>query len=243
MSEVTTINLGSLDVGRLCVRWARRGWSLYTITEWSKEHNVEWLCDGRNLADYFDYTEEAGICSVFATMRLLTVAGRFDELGDRAAGAARRAGNKEREKRRLFRKYMREHPEPGAYDELADREDLLSVRGDHERDMDRQIRFLDRLRMICSEMMNEKQYQTQAVRSMEYKEYLKTENWRTVRLAMLIRSHFRCQICNGSNSLEVHHRSYKNFGDESLVDLIVLDRQCHHLFSQNGRLHKEAVEV
>lgn len=67
-----------------------------------------------------------------------------------------------------------------------------------------------------------------------YADYLKTPHWLTLRAAKLKKAGFRCQLCNGRQKLEVHHRTYEALGNESLEDLIVLCRSCH------GRFHRKA---
>lgn len=74
------------------------------------------------------------------------------------------------------------------------------------------------------------------LRSMPYKDYLQTDHWRGLRKRALDRAKHRCQVCNQSARLEVHHRTYKNRGAESLADLVVLCERCHETFHGNGAL-------
>jgi len=69
-------------------------------------------------------------------------------------------------------------------------------------------------------------------RSIPYVDYLATEHWSRQRREALQRAGYRCQICNGSGVLDVHHRTYEHLGDldEEASDLIVLCRPCHGLF-------------
>ncbi len=69
--------------------------------------------------------------------------------------------------------------------------------------------------------------------------YLSSPFWATKREAALAAALNRCQVCNASNEqsiLDVHHRTYDRLGDEDPEDLIVLCRDCHTLFHDNGRL-------
>lgn len=68
------------------------------------------------------------------------------------------------------------------------------------------------------------------LRDLPYSEYLQTDHWRTLRLDKLREAGHRCQLCNTSTGLEVHHRSYENLGRESLADLIALCGDCHGHF-------------
>jgi len=63
---------------------------------------------------------------------------------------------------------------------------------------------------------------------MTYREYLKSDKWNVMRNIALIRADFKCQLCNGTEKLNVHHRKYpKVLGSEPITDLIVLCRECH----------------
>ena len=68
-------------------------------------------------------------------------------------------------------------------------------------------------------------------RKMEYQEYLKTSYWRdTVRPAALKAAKGKCQTCNETKNLHVHHKTYQNRGNEHpnhMDDLIVLCAGCH----------------
>jgi len=69
-----------------------------------------------------------------------------------------------------------------------------------------------------------------------YLAYLRSATWRRKRAAALKRAGFRCQVCNGSKRLDVHHRTYARFGRERASDLIVLCRTCHDIFHKHRRL-------
>jgi len=67
-------------------------------------------------------------------------------------------------------------------------------------------------------------------------EYLQSEHWKTVRIGALERAGHRCQVCNNSKSLDVHHRTYERLGEELDGDLTVLCRKCHDIFHSNGKV-------
>ncbi len=76
------------------------------------------------------------------------------------------------------------------------------------------------------------------LRAMPYSEYLKTQEWiRRRQIALKIVEH-RCQLCNSSDSLQVHHRTYQRLGCEKMGDLLVLCAECHTLFHERRRLVK-----
>ena len=60
------------------------------------------------------------------------------------------------------------------------------------------------------------------------KTYLKSAQWKALRLATLKRDHYTCQQCGIDNvPLDVHHIHYNNLGDEPLEDLVCVCRSCH----------------
>lgn len=69
----------------------------------------------------------------------------------------------------------------------------------------------------------------QNLRSMPYQHFLATSFWGSVRVTALERAKHRCQLCNSSSQLQVHHRTYKNRGweDQHPEDLTVLCSDCH----------------
>lgn len=86
---------------------------------------------------------------------------------------------------------------------------------------------------IYTDQINEKIQS--AVRSLTYSDFLKTPYWDGVRNYKLRRSGYRCELCASKESLNVHHKTYKNHGLEHLrnisgKDLIVLCKNCHYKF-------------
>lgn len=57
----------------------------------------------------------------------------------------------------------------------------------------------------------------------------------------VLKRKFRCQVCNLSGRLNVHHRSYENHGYENLhlEDLVVLCEGRHSQFHRDGKLAKD----
>lgn len=70
----------------------------------------------------------------------------------------------------------------------------------------------------------------------QYADYLQSPHWKTTRAAAIVRAGGRCQVCNATGTLHVHHRSYLNKGHEQPGDLTVLCENCHRLFHEHGRL-------
>ena len=75
---------------------------------------------------------------------------------------------------------------------------------------------------------------------MNYREYISSRAWRQnpARLAELEAAEFRCRVCNeeGQESqIEVHHRTYRNLGNEQPGDLTTLCRTCHRVVTDHLR--------
>lgn len=72
---------------------------------------------------------------------------------------------------------------------------------------------------------------------LKYAEYLNSERWKIKKEYALQWADNRCQICNSTENLNVHHRVYGNVGNEKPNDLTVLCKDCHSLFhNPNKRL-------
>ncbi|WMT76475.1 HNH endonuclease signature motif containing protein [Bradyrhizobium sp. Ash2021] len=72
----------------------------------------------------------------------------------------------------------------------------------------------------------------QVARRPDYAAHINSDAWKSgaARLTELAASGFRCRICNqGADEarLEVHHRTYENFGHELAADLTTLCSDCH----------------
>lgn len=65
-----------------------------------------------------------------------------------------------------------------------------------------------------------------------YREYLLSPEWRRVSAAVIARAGGRCQTCNGTETLQAHHRTYAVLGNEmeNLGDLTCLCKRCHSYF-------------
>jgi hypothetical protein len=74
--------------------------------------------------------------------------------------------------------------------------------------------------------------QAAQLRTMPYRDYLKTPHWRQTRQRALERADRRCQLCNSPDNLQVHHRTYERRGSERDDDLTVLCADCHTKFHE-----------
>jgi 5-methylcytosine-specific restriction endonuclease McrA len=78
----------------------------------------------------------------------------------------------------------------------------------------------------------EEREKAQILRNMPYRKYLKTDHWTNLREAAKSRAGNRCQLCNNTGMLNVHHRTYDRRGFEELADLTVLCERCHNKFHE-----------
>lgn len=62
-----------------------------------------------------------------------------------------------------------------------------------------------------------------------YREYLKSNEWKEIKSLVLKRDGNKCIKCGSSNSLQIHHTTYVNIFNEveNLDDLITLCSKCH----------------
>lgn len=93
-------------------------------------------------------------------------------------------------------------------------------------DMDKIIRAMEQDRRINAHL--------ETLEEMPYEQYLQTFEWQQrrdqARDQALRDAGNRCQLCNKSKFLNVHHKTYERRGHELPEDLIVLCRDCHARF-------------
>lgn len=64
----------------------------------------------------------------------------------------------------------------------------------------------------------------------EYYAYLNGPVWKAIRARRLKLDGFKCRKCGSVEVLQVHHRTYLNWGgQEKMEDLITLCKKCHML--------------
>jgi 5-methylcytosine-specific restriction endonuclease McrA len=78
-----------------------------------------------------------------------------------------------------------------------------------------------------------------------YIEYMRSPAWKKKRQEALKRDNYKCRTCGaiehglyGTQDLEVHHRHYDNFTNESLETLTTLCKECHHAITSVHRGRK-----
>lgn len=77
--------------------------------------------------------------------------------------------------------------------------------------------------------------EVQRLRALPYTQYLRTTHWHTVRREAIQRAEGRCQLCDSTELLQVHHRTYARVGTERPTDVIVLCDSCHKRHHQHIR--------
>lgn len=70
------------------------------------------------------------------------------------------------------------------------------------------------------------------INEMDYKDFICTPYWKAIAENVRKRANYKCQICNNSGVLNVHHRTYEHHGYElnNQRDLICLCADCHSKF-------------
>ena len=69
----------------------------------------------------------------------------------------------------------------------------------------------------------------EALKHMNYSDYLLTAWWETIRVLKLQLEDETCGQCGTGFQLEVHHKTYETKGDELPCDLEILCRSCHQM--------------
>jgi 5-methylcytosine-specific restriction endonuclease McrA len=66
----------------------------------------------------------------------------------------------------------------------------------------------------------------------QYRQYRQTPEWRERADAAKARFGGRCALCNASDRLEAHHRTYERVGQELPDDLTALCADCHRAYHE-----------
>lgn len=53
----------------------------------------------------------------------------------------------------------------------------------------------------------------------------------------------KCVICNGTDNLVIHHKSYENNGHEKDDELSLLCKRCHSLFHKRTQVKKPRIST
>jgi len=69
-----------------------------------------------------------------------------------------------------------------------------------------------------------------------YSGYLQSEHWKELRKRIFSERGSKCEVCNSEDSLNIHHRTYANFGNELESDLIITCGKCHKRIHSSERM-------
>lgn len=71
---------------------------------------------------------------------------------------------------------------------------------------------------------------------MDYHDFLQTPYWKGIAENVKRFHDYRCQLCDGTEGLSVHHKNYDIHGDEihHMKDLVCLCKDCHEKFHEVG---------
>lgn len=72
-----------------------------------------------------------------------------------------------------------------------------------------------------------------------YSDYLLSDYWKDLSKEVKERDWNRCVLCNRSDNLQAHHRSYKykNTREKEILDVHTLCKDCHLLFHKHSKLY------
>jgi len=75
-----------------------------------------------------------------------------------------------------------------------------------------------------------------------YTSHLNSRTWRLLRREVLKRDNHECQTCCATGDLEVHHKHYRNLGNEDMKDLIALCVPCHEAITSSIRFRRNTAK-
>ena len=61
----------------------------------------------------------------------------------------------------------------------------------------------------------------------EYKNYLLSSEWLNLKIDIFAKRGRKCERCNRTHKLSIHHLTYDNIFNENPDDLIILCEKCH----------------
>lgn len=77
-------------------------------------------------------------------------------------------------------------------------------------------------------------HEIERLRSLPYRDYLKSDWWQYKRKRLLAVRGRRCELCGETKRIEVHHTTYENLGQERAHELVVVCHRCHQHLKRNG---------
>lgn len=73
-----------------------------------------------------------------------------------------------------------------------------------------------------------------------YNDYLRTRHWRKIRIKTAEKNNYHCELCEKEVKVgfHIHHKTYRNLGNENLEDLMFLCENCHQNLHSILRSHR-----
>ena len=79
---------------------------------------------------------------------------------------------------------------------------------------------------------------------MDYKNYLKSTHWQSVRKLKLYEANYMCEKCGSKRDLNVHHLRYDTLYCEINEDLMVVCQDCHtNIMHAENETQKKVGEI
>ena len=69
----------------------------------------------------------------------------------------------------------------------------------------------------------------------EHSDYLRSYDWKNRRDRVLQRDGYMCQACLNNPATQVHHLTYKHWGNEPLFELVAVCKPCHDKLTDMDR--------
>ena len=95
-------------------------------------------------------------------------------------------------------------------------------------------------RALLKELQREQYIERQAERQSTYNQYLKSEQWQSLRKKVIGRAHGICEGCGNKTATDVHHLTYHRLGNEMLFDLVAVCKDCHIAIHKQSKAATDA---
>jgi hypothetical protein len=127
--------------------------------------------------------------------------------------------NKENEKQKKIEYIKREE---------ENTKNFIDVYLDKNKAWNKELKFYDRWNSIVHSFVDW-EIIANYINTIDYHDFLQTPYWKIIAEKKKRAAGFRCQLCNSSNNLSTHHRTYSIKGRElqNLKELIVICDECH----------------
>ena len=73
----------------------------------------------------------------------------------------------------------------------------------------------------------------------QYSEYLKSVEWAQIKIDLYTLRGKKCELCESTKNIAIHHRTYDRIFNEEPADLIILCGKCHFKIHKKELLKKK----